>query len=249
MQLTEHVYLVGGGPFTGFGITSGADCHIYLVDGGEELVLIDSGLGLGEGFEQLVDNISGHGFDPRGIDVVALTHYHGDHAGGAARAQGEFGAQLAIHRDAASILETADEKATGLLAARDAGVFPETAHLTPCTVELRLEDGDEIPVGPGSLRFVPTPGHCDGHGSFLLTGLGDPALFTGDALFWGGKILLQAVPDCDLQASLETLRRVASLEFEGFYPGHGAIAISGGSVHAEMARSEIDSLSVPGSII
>lgn len=249
MQLTEHVYLVGGGPFTGFGITSAADCHIYLIDGGEQLVLVDSGLGLDEGFEQLVANISGHGFNPEDIDVVALTHYHGDHAGGASRAQEEFGAQLAIHRDAASGLETGDEEVTGLRAARDAGVFPESVHLMPCTVQLRLEDGDEIPIGPGRLRFVPTPGHCQGHGSYLLNGLGDPALFTGDAIFWAGKILLQAVPDCDLQASIESLRRLALLEFEGFYPGHGAITISGGSVHTEMARSEIDSLSVPGSII
>ncbi len=249
MKLTEHIYLVGGGPFTGFGITSGADCHVYLIDGGDELVLIDSGLGLDDGFEQLVANIANHGFDPERIDVVALTHYHADHAGGASKAQTEFGADLAIHHDAASSLENADEDATGLRAARDAGVFPDEAHLSPCTVQFGLEDGDEVSVGRGRLRFVSTPGHCRGHGSFLLTGLGEPALFTGDALFWAGRILLQAVADCDLQASLESLRRLASLEFEGFYPGHGAIAVSGGSVHAGMAKSEVESLRVPGSII
>lgn len=249
MKLTEHIYLVGGGPFTGFGVTSGADCHVYLIDGGEKLVLIDSGLGLDDGFNQLVSNIRDHGFDPQDIDVVALTHYHADHAGGAARAQTEFGADLAIHHEAASSLEKADEDATGLRAAREAGVFPESAHMMPCRVKLGLEDGDEVSVGPGRLRFVSTPGHCKGHGSFLLDGLGEPALFTGDALFWAGRILLQAVPDCDLQASLESLRRLASLGFQGFYPGHGAIAVSGGSVHAEMAMSKIESLSVPGSII
>lgn len=249
MKLTEHVYLVGGGPFTGFGLTSGADSHIYLIEGGDRLVLVDVGLGLDEGFGQMVENIRGHGFDPDDIDVVALTHYHGDHAGGARRAQEEFGAELAIHHEAAASLESADEEATGLSAARDAGVFPETARLEPCAVQLRLDEGDEIPVGPGRLRFVATPGHCRGHGSFLLTGLGDPALFAGDALFWAGRILLQAVPDCDLQASLESLRRLASLDFQGFYPGHGAITINGGGVHAQMARSEVDSLSVPKSII
>ena len=249
MKLTEHIYLVGGGPFTGFGLTPGSDSHIYLIDGGDRLVLVDAGLGLDESFARLTENIQGHGFDPGDIDLVVLTHYHGDHAGGASRAQEEYGAELAIHHESATYLENADEDATGLRAAREAGVFPEAARLRPCTVQSALREGDEIAVGSGSLRFVPTPGHCRGHGSYLLTGLGDPALFTGDALFWAGKILLQAVPDCDLQASLDSLRRLASLEFEGFYPGHGAIATSGGRVHAEMARAEIDSLSVPGSII
>lgn len=249
MRLTEHVYLVGGGPFTGFGLTSGPDSHIYLIDGGEELVLIDSGLGLDESFDQLADNIAGHGFDPADIGVVALTHYHGDHAGGAARAQRDFGAALAIDHAAAAHLESGDEEVTGLRAAREAGVLPAEARLEGCSVDMPLHEGDEIPVGAGSLRFVPTPGHCKGHGSFLLSGLGSPSLFTGDALFWAGRILLQAVPDCDLQASLASLVRMADLEFEGFFPGHGALAVTGGGVHAEMARSEVESLGVPKGII
>lgn len=249
MQLTEHIYLVGGGPFTGFGLTSGPDCHIYLIDGGDELALIDSGLGLAENFEQLIENITGHGFDPKDITTVALTHYHGDHAGGAARAQREFEATLAIHADAADPLEAADESATGLEAARNAGVFPEEARLEECSVGMRLEDGDEIAVGDLTLRFVPTPGHAHGHGSYLLEGTGMVALFTGDALFWAGRILLQAVPDCDLQNSIESLQRLASLDFEGFYPGHGALAVEGGQVHAAMAKTRLDGLGVPENIV
>jgi hydroxyacylglutathione hydrolase len=249
MQLTDHIYLVGGGPFTGFGLTSGPDCHIYLIDGGDELALVDSGLGVGGDFERLVENITDHGFDPGDIATVALTHYHGDHAGGAARAQREFEATLAIHADAADPLEAADESATGLEAARAAGVFPAGARLEECSVGMRLEDGDEITVGELTLRFIATPGHARGHGSYLLEGTQTAGLFTGDALFWAGRILLQAVPDCDLQDSIESLRRLASLEFEGFFPGHGALSVEGGQVHAAMAKAEIDALGVPRNIV
>ena len=249
MQLTEHIYLVGGGPFTGFGLTSGPDCHIYLIDGGGELALIDSGLGLTEDFERLIENIEGHGFDPGDISSVALTHYHADHAGGAARAQREFEATLAIHADAADPLEAADESATGLEAARSAGVFPEHAELEECSVGVRLEDGDEIDVGDLTLQFIPTPGHARGHGSYLLGGTGAGALFTGDALFWAGRILLQAVPDCDLQDSIESLHRLASLDFQGFFPGHGALAVDGGQVHAAMAETTLDGLGIPKNIV
>jgi len=249
MQLTDHVYLVGGGPFTGFGVTPGPDCHVYLVDGGDEVALVDCGIGLDEGFKRLVDNIVGHGFDPADITTVALTHYHADHAGGAARAQREFGAEIAIHADAAGPLEAADETTTGLAAAREAGVFPSEARLEECSVGTRLTPGDEIPVGGLSLRFTPTPGHARGHGSYLLTGDDGGSLFTGDAVFWAGKILLQAVPDCDLQESIDSIRRLASLEFERFFPGHGSLAVEGGRIHVDMAMAEIDGLGVPGSIL
>lgn len=249
MQLTDHIYLVGGGPFTGFGLTSGPDCHVYLIDGGDELALVDCGLGLSDDFERMGQNISKLGFDPTDIATVALTHYHGDHAGGAARSQKDFGAKLAIGADAAPALETADEVTTGVQAAREAGIFPAEAGLEECTVDTRLSDGDVIEVGGLSLSFVSTPGHAQGHGSYLLNGEGEQALFTGDSLFWAGRILLQAVPDCDLQESLESLRRMAALEFSGFFPGHGALAIDGGDIHAAMAKAEIDKLGVPKSLL
>ena len=43
MKLTEDVYLVGGGDY-GFNLTHRLDCHTYLIDGGDELVLVDAGL-------------------------------------------------------------------------------------------------------------------------------------------------------------------------------------------------------------
>ncbi len=249
MRLTEHVYLVGGGPFTGFGLTPGPDCHVYLVDGGDELALVDCGMGLDEGFAALLENISSHGFDPGDVATVALTHYHADHAGGAARAQRDLGATLAIGETAAGALEAADEIATGLKAARDAGVFPAEARLEECSVGRLMQNGEEIAVGELGLRYVPTPGHSRGHGSYLLTGGESNALFTGDAVFWAGKILLQAVPDCDLQDSINSIETLSSLDFEGFFPGHGAVSVDGGRVHVDMAKAEVDALSIPKSIV
>ena len=44
MQLTEFVHLVGSGQ-SGFSLTDPLDCHVYLLDGGSELALIDTGVG------------------------------------------------------------------------------------------------------------------------------------------------------------------------------------------------------------
>lgn len=249
MRLTDTVHLVGGGPFSGFGLTSAPDSHVYLVDGGSEIALIDCGLGLSGSFAELEANIAAAGFDPRDISTVFVTHYHADHAGGVHLARERFDARIAISVDAAAVIEAGDEDASGLAAARDAGVFPREATMTPTPVDEQLVDGDELRVGDARIQFIATPGHCAGHGSYLLSGVGHDALFAGDAVFWAGRILLQAVPDCDLQASHASIGRLAVLEFEAFFPGHGAITVSGGSMHPRMAQAEIDKLAIPKSIV
>ena len=85
MKLTDRIYLVGSGA-VGFGMTDPFDCHVYLLDGGGELALIDVGAGMGA--EAIVENVRREGFDPARIRHVVLTHAHGDHAGGAARMRG-----------------------------------------------------------------------------------------------------------------------------------------------------------------
>jgi len=82
MQVADRIHLVGSGSY-GFGLSDPYDCHIYLIDGGSELALIDIGAGMGAA--QIVDNIRAEGLDPGRIGHIICTHAHGDHAGGAAK--------------------------------------------------------------------------------------------------------------------------------------------------------------------
>src|SRR5436309_13342250 len=112
MKLTERIYLVGSGKF-GFGMTDDYDCHIYLLDGGSELALIDVGAGMG--VSQIVENIRAEGFDPHEVRHILLTHAHGDHAGGAARMSAALGQpRVYMHVDCAPFLREGDERAISL---------------------------------------------------------------------------------------------------------------------------------------
>ena len=51
--------------------------------------------------------------------------------------------------------------------ARDAGSTPPTT-LEPCAVDRSLAEGDRVVVGDLELECIETPGHADGHLSFLL---------------------------------------------------------------------------------
>ena len=81
-SLPTAIHLVGSGAF-GLDLTDAYDCHVYLLDGGPELALIDVGAGMGA--EQIVANIGAPGSIRPGSASILLTHAHGDHAGGAAR--------------------------------------------------------------------------------------------------------------------------------------------------------------------
>ena len=112
-----------------------------------------------------------------------------------------------------------------------------------------LADGDQRSVGRLTLTYLDTPGHCGGHGSYVVEGGEQTYLFAGDAVFAWGKLHLQAIPDCDLQASLATVTALAELEFDSLLPGHGAIALHDGKAHIGMAMDAINSLAVPPRLV
>jgi hydroxyacylglutathione hydrolase len=141
MRLTGDVVLVGGGSYTGFGISADFDAHCYLVEGGGELALVDCGTGTEAAMERLLANVAA-GLDRDRISRL-LTHFHTDHAGGAACYRERLGLSVAISADAAAALEAADHEATSLAPGQRAGLFPADFDYPPCPVAARLEDGDE----------------------------------------------------------------------------------------------------------
>ena len=125
MKLSPDVHVVGGGRF-GFGISGPLDCHVYLLDGGTELALIDPGLGLAGDFDQVLANIRDDGLDPRRIRKIILTHYHCDHVGAALEAYERLDAEVIASHVAAPAIRTGDEVAVALDVAKAAGFYPQT---------------------------------------------------------------------------------------------------------------------------
>src|ERR1700754_2007953 len=123
MRLTGAVHLVGGGAFTGFGLSADFDAHVYLLDGGSELAPGDCGMGTESGMARVLENARAAGFDPARISRLLLTHYHTDHAGGAARYRDALGLQVAFSASERASLEGPDHGRTSFAAAQEAGIF------------------------------------------------------------------------------------------------------------------------------
>jgi hydroxyacylglutathione hydrolase len=247
MRLSERVYLVGSGS-NGFDLTDAYDCHVYLLDGGTELALIDVGAGMGA--EAIVENVRRDGFDPARIRHLILTHGHGDHAGGAPRMRRLLG-EPAIHAsgEIAEGLRRGDEKALSLDVAKQAGIYPADYRLEPLSVDHELEEGATIQVGDLRLLALDTPGHSDGHVSLVLEEEGRQSLFAGDVIFFGGKILLQNIHDCRLDAQVRSLRKLRELSVKALFPGHLTLSLKDGQRHIERANQVLDRLLIPEQMV
>jgi glyoxylase-like metal-dependent hydrolase (beta-lactamase superfamily II) len=248
MKLTKDVYLVGGGIFNGFGLSGNADSHVYAIDGGDEIALIDCGMGTGDSIDRILANAKDDGLDCSKIRYIFLTHYHIDHCGGLAEWQERMPIKAFISADAVDTITAGRDDRNGLALAKKDGIYPADYIYRAAVIDRGLVTGDTFKVGSLNLSFIATPGHCDGHSSYLLTGERN-YLFTGDCLFAGGKIALSNTADCNIQKYRETILAMDHIKFDALLPGHGSLVLSGGKEHLEIAIEAFNSLSLPRSFL
>jgi len=99
LRMSQDVHVVGGAD-----LSHPYDCSVYVVDGGQEMVLID--MGAGEGCELIVENIRSLGLQPEKLKAVIATHSHIDHIGALSRFHEEFGVQVIAHEFDTEAIET-----------------------------------------------------------------------------------------------------------------------------------------------
>jgi glyoxylase-like metal-dependent hydrolase (beta-lactamase superfamily II) len=248
MKLTNDVYLVGGGIFNGFGLSGNADSHVYAIDGGDEIALIDCGMGTGDSIDRILANIKADGLDYTKIKKIFLTHYHIDHCGGLAEWQDRLSVKAFIATEAVKTISTGSDDNNGLALAKKEGIYPSDYLYRAAVISQGLVAGDTFKIGSLNLAFISTPGHCDGHSSYLLKGERN-YFFTGDCLFAGGKIALSNTADCSIEKYRETILGMAQLEFDALLPGHGSLVLSGGKEHLQTAIDAFHSLTLPRSFL
>jgi glyoxylase-like metal-dependent hydrolase (beta-lactamase superfamily II) len=242
MKLCKDIYLVGSGSL-GFDMTSPWDCHVFLVDGGNEAALIDAGVGLAS--NQILAHCREAIGNVKKIKHVLITHTHGDHCGGAIDWKRKLGAKIYVSKPLAWQLRNGDEHAMHLDVARKAGGYPADYRMRACPVDVELSEGDTIKVGRYRLRVISTSGQCRGHVSFYGNIAGKMVLFAGDTVAFGGKILLINTRDCDLGEYKETIYKLAKLKVDVFLPSHGSPSLTNGGRHIRLAKDALDKLAIP----
>jgi glyoxylase-like metal-dependent hydrolase (beta-lactamase superfamily II)/8-oxo-dGTP pyrophosphatase MutT (NUDIX family) len=168
--------------------------NAYLVGEGE-MALIDPGSGEPGELEALFALIEALAADGRRVSCVLLTHHHADHAGGVDAVRARLGVPVLAHA--------------------------ETARHVP--VDRALADGETVHFAAArrawSLRALHTPGHAAGHFCFLEERT--RSLFSGDHVLGGSTVVIDP-PEGDMTAYMASLERLAALDAEMLFPGHGS---------------------------
>jgi glyoxylase-like metal-dependent hydrolase (beta-lactamase superfamily II) len=159
------------------------------------------------------------------INTIVLTHCHFDHTARVKEIAHMCKAKVAIHKnDVRGLLE--DTWSLSMhFGARSPGIAPDMV----------LTDGDFI----GDLRVLHTPGHTPG--SICLIAERDLVLFSGDTVFSDGCFGRYDFPGGSRIELARSLDRLALLDVEGLYPGHGEPVEQGGSRHIIAAQELIKS--------
>ncbi len=110
------------------------------------------------------------------LDMVLLTHHHGDHVAGTDAVRARYGCPV-------------------VGAAADVGRLPR--------LDRAVAEGDTVALGDSTLRVIDTPGHTVGHIAFF--GGDNHVLICGDTLFSLGCGRLLEGTAADMHASLRKL--------------------------------------------
>lgn len=248
MKLFDDLFLVGGGPFNGFGLSNSLDCHVYALNGGDAIALIDCGMATAGSIDRILLNLQNDGLDVNKVTHLFLTHYHIDHCGGINAWQKRFPIKAFIGADVITNVLRADVDATGFKLAQEAGFYPSDYNfVAPISIE-GLKQGDVIKVGNLEVQFISTPGHCNGHGCYLVSGV-KRYLFSGDCIFAGGKIALLNTADSNIEKYRTTIFNLEKIDFDALLPGHGAIVLRDGKEHVKVAANSFRKLLLPENFV
>lgn len=192
------------------------ETHCYLLNGGQRSLLIDTGLGIENIYDEVIR------LTDKPVAAVA-THIHWDHIGGhkyfpdfyAHEAEldwlnGKF--PLSSQTIKEMVLDRCDPPE---------GFDVEHYEFFQGTPTRLLSDGDVIDLGGRRIEVLHTPGHSPGHLCFWEPATG--YLFTGDLVY--KDVLFAYYPSTDPEAYLASLEKVAALPVGKVFPAHHSLDI------------------------
>jgi glyoxylase-like metal-dependent hydrolase (beta-lactamase superfamily II) len=194
---------------------NGSD-NMYLVEGRDKALLIDTGLGAAK-LRPFLKTLTAKPV------IVVNTHGHPDHSGG----NFEFESVYAHTADFAAIQSMSTREAR----TRSAQNMAAKGALGPDMITLEeagqarppqlvpVKEGFVFDLGGRKLEVIEAPGHTPGE--IVLLDAANKALFTGDN---SNTLVWLWLPNCEpLEVYLQTLKKLQGRagEFNTIYPGHG----------------------------
>lgn len=170
--------------------------NYFVLKAGGDIILFDAGLPLTHG-GKIAQRLQEAGLKPGDINIIAITHMHGDHIGGLLDAQGqplftnakvfiakEEAAHWQNNQDANAVLEAYKNQIT---------LFKKNAKIT------------------GAVKSAPLFGHTPGHSGFIIKSNGQQVYVLGDVTHLTAQFANPEISvsyDVDPKAALKTRKNI-----------------------------------------
>lgn len=196
-RLADGVTLIKGIDF---------ECCIWLVEGSDSALLIDTGLGTGQ-LRAEVEALTGLPYR------VVNTHGHGDHSGGNYQFDCVY-----MHKQALPCAKAALEM-TKMFASPDK-LCSIRQQMEAHPAEIRfISEGDTFDLGDRLISVIETPGHTPG--DITLFDRKSGLLFSGDCMLKQMDVLLAVPQTVSVQCYSESMHKLTALDgVNGFCSGH-----------------------------
>ncbi len=218
--------------------------NLYLIPG-DEPVLIDTGPGTDEAWVALSEGLAAHNVRISELRHLIITHAHLDHYGQAGRIVAESGARVYTHPYNAPLLTDFDREWKRIIrfygdVMRKAGIpagllgdmgknMQRSQQLStqPIPIARFVNDGDRLDLCGGPWEVLHTPGHA--LGAICLYQSKNQELITADHLLpkVNSNPVVEPPPEGETERPralvdyLHSLQRIANLEVQTAFPGHG----------------------------
>jgi glyoxylase-like metal-dependent hydrolase (beta-lactamase superfamily II) len=216
MEIIPNVHRIPG--------MRGANVYLLL---SSSLTLVDTGMPGSE--ETILAYIEGLGFRRTDLTRIVITHSHLDHVGGLAALKQRTSARVLAHADEAPSISGKGDALlpqSGVVRLFLRLVGRLMPHAEPAAVDVALHDGDHLDL-LGGAEVVHVPGHTPGAIALYLPS--ERLLICGDVIdHRGGKVgLPPKLFSVDMEQAIDSVRRLAELEFDVLCPGHGEPIVGG----------------------